>query len=93
MIDRIVDRVDAFALRYRKPLTIIGFIWLGISWASSARLIALPEIPLLTGKSEHRVVGVRPQRRKRIGDEQDELVRAARLVPRVDIDELAQRFN
>jgi len=51
MIDRIIDRIDAFALRYRKPLAIIGFIWLGISWASSAHLIALPEIPLLTGKS------------------------------------------
>ena len=51
MIDRFIDRVDAFALRYRKPLAIIGAIWLGVSWASSADLIPLPEIPLLTGKT------------------------------------------
>ena len=51
MIDQIIDRIDAFAGRYRKPLAIVGIIWLAISWASSAHLIVLPEIPLLTGKS------------------------------------------
>ena len=51
MIDRFIDRVDAFALRYRRPLAILGGIWLVISWASSAGFISLPEIPFLTGKS------------------------------------------
>ena len=51
MIDPIIDRIDAFALRYRKPLAILGIIWLAISWASSAHLISLPEIPLITGKT------------------------------------------
>jgi Na+/proline symporter len=50
-MERIIDRIDAFARRYRKPLAILGLIWLAISWASSAHLIALPEIPLLTGKT------------------------------------------
>ena len=51
MIDPIIDRIDAFAARYRKPLAILGIIWLAISWASSAHLISLPEIPFLTGKT------------------------------------------
>jgi hypothetical protein len=51
VIDRLVDRVDAIALRYRKVLSILGGIWLVISWASNARFISLPEIPLVTGTS------------------------------------------
>jgi hypothetical protein len=51
VIDPIIDRVDAIALRYRKPLMILGGLWLALSWASSAHFIALPEIPLITGKS------------------------------------------
>jgi Na+/proline symporter len=51
MIDHIIDRIDAFALRYRKPLAVLGILWLAISWASSAHLISLPEIPFLTGKT------------------------------------------
>jgi Na+/proline symporter len=51
VIDIIIDRIDAFALRYRKPLAILGIIWLAVSWASSAHFLALPEIPFLTGKT------------------------------------------
>ena len=51
MIDPLIDRIDAFALRYRKPLMIFGGLWLVISWASNAHFISLPEIPLLTGKT------------------------------------------
>ena len=48
-MDRIIDRVDAFALRYRKLLMILGGLWLMLSWASSALFIKVPEIPFLTG--------------------------------------------
>ncbi|MEO7751010.1 MAG: hypothetical protein ABIS09_06775 [Sphingomicrobium sp.] len=51
MLDRTIDRFDAFALRYRRVLAILGGIWLVISWASSAGWVRLPEIPLLTGTS------------------------------------------
>ena len=51
MIDPLIDRIDAFALRYRRLIAIVGGLWLIVSWASTARFIALPEIPLLTGKT------------------------------------------
>ena len=49
MIDPLIDRIDDFALRHRRLITIVGALWLIISWASNAHFIALPEIPLLTG--------------------------------------------
>jgi len=51
MMERLIDSVDAFAARYRRPLAILGGLWLGVSWASNAHFIDLPRIPLLTGTS------------------------------------------
>ena len=50
LIDRIIDAVDSLAERYRRPITIIGAIWLGLSFASWAGFITLPELAILTGK-------------------------------------------
>jgi len=51
VIDGLIDRVDGFAQRHRRAIAIVGGIWVVISWASNAHLVALPEIPFLTGTS------------------------------------------
>ncbi len=51
VIDGIIDRIDAFAQRHRRLIAIVGGIWVVVSWASNAHLVAFPEIPFLTGTS------------------------------------------
>ena len=51
MIDGLIDRIDAFAQRHRRLIAIVGGIWVIISWASNAHLVALPDVPFLTGTS------------------------------------------
>ena len=51
MIDPLIDRLDGFATRHRRLITIVGGLWLVVSWASNAHFLSLPEIPLLTGKT------------------------------------------
>ena len=51
MIDRMIDSMDDFATRYRRPISILAAGWFLLSWLSNARFLDLPEIPLLTGKT------------------------------------------
>ena len=49
MIDRAIDALTDFTVRFRVPISLIAGAWFVLSWASSAQFIELPSIPGLTG--------------------------------------------
>ncbi len=50
-MDTLIDRVDAFAQRHRRILSIVGAIWFVLGCAAASGMVRLPDIPLLTDRA------------------------------------------
>ena len=56
-MDRLLNAIAAFAIRYEKPLSYIALAWFVVSCAATARFLPVPEIPYVTDRNSWMVAG------------------------------------